>query len=89
MVNILELLEKSADVYCSRTAFADEKENISYADVVHRAKTIGSALSGQINNRAVAIFIPKSIHTLISFFGVVYGGGFFGPGVIHFICIQQ
>lgn len=80
MINVLEMLEETADKYGDKTAFADSGMRVTYAEAVNLAESIGSVLAADgIVRRAVAVLVPKGVRELISFFGVVYSGNFYVP----------
>lgn len=80
MINVLEMLENTSEMYGSRLAFADNKKQVTYLETVETAQRIGSSLTGDgTYGRAVAVFVPKSVEMLMSFFGVVYSGNFYVP----------
>ncbi|MDE6469650.1 MAG: amino acid adenylation domain-containing protein [Eubacterium sp.] len=78
MKNILEYIEGSAAAYPDKIAFADTENSITYSELLHNAKSIGTKLSsiGE-KNRPVAVYLDKSIKTLCAMFGVVYSGNFY------------
>lgn len=78
--NILQMLERTADIYGEKTAFSDEKGSILYKEVVAKAKSIATCLINKgIQKEAVAIIQDKSKEMLVSFMGVVYSGNFYIP----------
>ena len=78
MKNILELLERSAEIYPSKTAFADDKEKLSFGELLDGAKRIGSALKALCSkNEPVAIYFDKSARTVAAMLGIVYSGNFY------------
>ncbi|MCE5209115.1 MAG: amino acid adenylation domain-containing protein [Chloroflexi bacterium] len=80
--NVLEYLERSADKYPNKTAFADPQEQVTYCDLLHQAKAIGSYLAAVLNgktNQPVAVVINRNISSLVSFLGTVFSGNFYVP----------
>ncbi|MEE1114200.1 MAG: amino acid adenylation domain-containing protein [Eubacterium sp.] len=76
--NVLELLERSAELYPEKNAVEDGGEKRSYRELREEAESIGAALSGRIKRgEPVAILSEKSCRTLAAMFGVVYAGGFY------------
>ena len=85
-INVLEWLEKSAEKYPDKVAFADLNNSITYAELLNQAKRIGSAIvkiaqeRGEVwKNRPLAVLIDRNIESLILFMGVVYSGNFYVP----------
>lgn len=82
IINILDLLENSAEKYPNKISFADDKSSITFSELVRKAKIIGTKIindtEGQIR-RPIIVFVDRSIESIISFFGVVYSGNFYVP----------
>ena len=75
---ILEYLEKSAEKYSEKTAFADIHTHCTYGELAEKAKRIGSALSERtLVEQPVAIFMDKSVEAVAAFLGVAYAGCFY------------
>lgn len=78
MTNILEYLERSAEKYPEKTAFADPENQISYSELQKTAKKIGTSLAGFIEpGQPVPVFMGKSVETIEAFMGIVYAGCFY------------
>ncbi len=78
MKNVLEFLEKSALSVPTAIACGDEKEELSYSALLLASKKLGAFLSQHTApRRPVALYLEKSVPTLIGFFGIVYAGGFY------------
>ena len=78
MKNVLEFLEKSALSVPTAIACGDEKEELSYSALLLASKKLGVFLSQHTApRRPVALYLEKSVPTLIGFFGIVYAGGFY------------
>lgn len=80
--NVLEYLEKTAEKFPGKVVFADAEHEITYEELVHRAKAIGSTLAVQNEvekGSPVVVFIERNIESLVAFFGVVYSGCFYVP----------
>ena len=79
MKNILDYLERSASAYPDKIAFADPDKEITYIDLVKRARTLGCALfhiAGE-TRQPIPVFMGKSVDTICVFFGAVYAGCFY------------
>ena len=75
MKNVLQLLERSAERFPDKTAFADEQTALSYAEFADKCRQIGSALADrQVYRRIVAVYLPQCVDGLIAAFGAVYAG---------------
>ncbi len=78
VLNVLEYLEESAASCPLKTAFEDLEESYVYAEVLGRARRIGSALAAQLPpNMPVPVLMEKEARTLIVFLGAVYAGCFY------------
>jgi len=76
--SVLQWLEKSAERLPDKTAFEDEKEQISYSELVLRAKMIGAVLAPATDARKpVPVLMEKSVRTVSCFMGIVYAGCFY------------
>ena len=90
MINVLEMLEKSAERYPGDIAFSDPFNKITYSQLGIRAKWIGTIFNaGKITAKVnigdgVAFFMEKNVDALIAMFGTVYAGGFYS-----FIDVRQ
>ena len=78
--NILDMLEKSMENYPDNKAFSDDNGEYTYAQVVDKAKRIGSYIGVDSEyNRGIAVFMDKSKEELVSFMGILYSGNFYVP----------
>lgn len=82
VINILDYLENSASRFPDKTVFADERNNISYANLVHQAKSIGTRILREMNGarrKPIVVFVDRNIESLVIFMGVAYSGNFYVP----------
>jgi len=80
--NILQLLEASADLYPKKAALIDEQREVSFADYLNEAKSIGSALSELFQepySRPIIVFVDRRVDTIVAYMGVLYSGHFYVP----------
>jgi len=64
----------------NKTAFADENETLSFADISATARSIGSFLHARdIHRSPVAVFMEKSPAMVGAFLGTAYGGNYYVP----------
>ena len=69
--NILMWLENSAEKYPANIAFSDVNEEVTYADLKNRARTIGSFLADRIKPCSpVAFYLEKSALAMCGMFSV-------------------
>ena len=80
MINVLEYLDKTAANFPQKTAFADESTALTFGQLQHAEKAIGSFLCGQgIVKKPVVVFMPKLPHTVAAFLGVISAGCCYVP----------
>lgn len=81
VINVLEYLERSAEKYPEKIAFADENRAFTYREVRELAQRIGSFIGNRCKGRKqpVAVLIDRNIESLVLFLGVVYSGNFYVP----------
>jgi len=78
MTNVLVYLEQSALAHPEKTAVLDPENRYTYAQLLRRAQSIGSALAAVgCVRRPVAVLMDKSCCSLSALLGVVYAGGFY------------
>lgn len=90
MINVLEMLERSAELYPGDIAFSDPSGKITFSQLNIRARWVGTLfISGAKTSKVqtgdgVAFFMEKSVDALVAMFGTVYAGGFYS-----FIDVRQ
>lgn len=78
--NILEYLEQTAPRLPEKTAFADENGALTFGELSHNARAIGSELlRAGLKNEPVIVFMEKSPAAINAFYGVVYAGCYYVP----------
>jgi amino acid adenylation domain-containing protein len=78
--NVLEYLEKTVVRVPDKIAYANEEMGLTFAEVSHDARAIGSHLHRQgYYNEPVVVFMKKHPKTITAFFGCVYGGNYYVP----------
>ena len=83
--NILELLERSAERFPDRPAFGDPEKDITFRELVRKARAAGELLSADVSSESpVAFYLEKSVDAVTAMFGAVYAGGFYS-----FIDVRQ
>lgn len=82
ITNVLKYLEDTVLAVPEKLAFVDEHQGITFTDLQHRAKQIGTALhhktKGDIR-KPVVVFVDRNIESLVAFMGVAYSGNFYVP----------
>ncbi len=78
MNNVLEYLEKSATQYPDKISFSDQKQEITYHQLLLRAKKIGTTLTKQFQPRTpIPVYMEKGVDTICLLFGIAYAGCFY------------
>lgn len=78
MKNVLEYLERSARCHPERTAFADVRQEMTFAQLQRRAMEIGTCLIRQIDPcTPVALYLEKGTDAIAAMLGIVYAGGYY------------
>jgi amino acid adenylation domain-containing protein len=76
--NVLDYLERSAREYPNKTAVGDEKNALTYTQLLEHANNAGAALLSVTSPRmAVPVFMDKSCKALAVFMGAVKAGCFY------------
>ncbi|MCR5672724.1 MAG: amino acid adenylation domain-containing protein [Lachnospiraceae bacterium] len=86
MINVLEMLERSAQAYPDAVAFSDPGKSVTFAQLQKRARQIGTIFLGEDagDMSAVAFFMEKSVDALSVMFGAVHANCFYS-----FIDVRQ
>lgn len=82
ITNVLEYLEESAKKSPRKIVLSDDNSQVTYEELLHDAKAIGSYLSSKINNKTnepIAVLIDRNVESIIAFLGVIYSGNFYVP----------
>lgn len=78
MNSILEYLEQSADRFPKKTAFADETESCTFAELRACARKVGSALAARgCFHKPAPVLMEKGVPAIKILMGIVYAGGFY------------
>lgn len=78
--NVLEYLEQTVVRVPDKVAYANEEMGLTFAEVYHDSRAIGSYLHAHgYYNEPVVVFMKKHPKTITAFFGCVYGGNYYVP----------
>lgn len=78
--NVLEYLEATAPRLPDKIAYADDSCELTFRQVYHDSRAIGSALYEKgYYHEPVVVYMPKHPKTIAAFFGCVYGGDYYVP----------
>lgn len=82
VTNILDYLEQNAVRFPDKTAIADDKNALTFAQWKDSAERIGTALVKETLGslrKPVLVFVDRKIECLVGFMGVVESGNFYVP----------
>ena len=78
MTNILEYLERSAQLFPEKPALVDQRQSVTFAQALEDSRRVGSSLALSLaKGQPVAVYMEKSVENLCAFWGIVYAGGFY------------
>ncbi len=79
--NVLSYLEDTARRFPDKTALADDKTVITFAQWLSMARAIGTHVARQTSavRRPVLVFVDRKVGCLVGFMGVVESGNFYVP----------
>lgn len=81
-INVFSYLEDAALLYADKTALADDKSRVTFAEWLDAAERIGSAVATSCDDcirKPVLVFVDRNIYGLIGFMGVLASGNFYVP----------
>jgi len=78
--NVLEYLEGTALKLPQKIAYANEEISVTFEEVYHQSKAIGTYLLDQGHvKEPIVVFMGKHPRTIITFYGVIYAGNYYVP----------
>jgi len=78
--NILEYLERTVKRCPEKTAFADEKQGLTFRQLYDQARAIGSYLhQAGVSRQPVVVYMRKQPRAIAAFLGAIYGGNYYVP----------
>lgn len=78
--NVLEYLDRTAQLYPNKMAFDDDKKRITFKELKQEADAIGSyLLTLKQSRKPVAVYLPKGCDCISAFMGIVSSGNFYCP----------
>lgn len=79
MNTCIQFLEETANKNPEKTAIVDHERSYTFREIRLNALKIAQVLDQFGAGRPVAIFLPKSCQSILSFMGVLYSGNFYVP----------
>jgi D-alanine--poly(phosphoribitol) ligase subunit 1 len=78
--NVLEYLESTVIKVPKKTAYANENSKVTFEEVFHQSKAIGTYLNCQKHYKEpVVVFMKKHPNMIVAFYGVIYSGNYYVP----------
>lgn len=78
-INLIELLEETLQAFPQKTAVIEGQRTICYDDLGMKARQLADNIisKADVTNKPIAVFLPKSIESVYTDFGIMYSGNFF------------
>lgn len=77
---VTDYLEHTAEVFPTKTAFADEKSCLSFGELRDEARRLAMGLvKRNFFKKPIAVFMEKEPRCVAAFLGVAYSGNFYTP----------
>jgi len=75
-INILEYLEQTVKTSPDKRAVIDGERSITFSELVNQAKYLATEIRNAVCslNRPIAVYLPKSIESVIADFAITYSG---------------
>ena len=78
--NVTYWLDESAEREPDKTAFADEKKEVTFKELQRQAKAIASQIIERgLFKKPVVVYLEKGVDVLVSFMGAAYSCNFYSP----------
>lgn len=82
---VLDYLEKTAEIYPDKVAFADVSDSITWKSLVDESKSLSGAIAKYFpKGTAVPVMCEKSVVTVKLFFAALYASCFYSFSIFHF-----
>lgn len=80
-INLIEYFENTVNLFPSKLAVSDSTSFLSFKELSIRAKTIATQISTKHKkyNRPIAIYLPKTNDSIVSFIATLYTGNCYVP----------
>lgn len=78
--NVLKYLEDTAGQYPDKAAFVDSERRLTFGELLHRSKEVGSYICKyHVFHSPIIVYMEKSADNIAAFMGVLYSGNFYCP----------
>ncbi|MCT4646372.1 MAG: AMP-binding protein, partial [Carboxylicivirga sp.] len=81
-IHLLQYLEKTYAKYKDKVAIIDKNRQLTFSELRNQSLGISIKLKKQNNdiyNQPIAVFLPKSLESIVSYTAILYSGGFYVP----------
>ena len=86
---ITEFLDVTAERVPDKTAYADEKHELTFRQVRDNArKTAQCIMDDNLFRKPVIVFLDKCVEEIVCFLGVAYSGCFYSPIDVHMPAVR-
>lgn len=80
MNNVIDMIERSAELYADRTAFADSKRKITYRELIEAVRSAAQfILNNDPRRKPVVIITQRDIESAVLMLGAIYSGSVYIP----------
>lgn len=79
--NVLEYLENTVQRLPDKTAFADEKEALTFSELMERARSLGTYIMKKTDRKRAPVIVmtDRTAVSIAGFMGALYSGNFYVP----------
>ena len=79
--NVLEYLERTAEQLPDKVAFADEKESLTFVQLLKMARSLGTYIMKKTDRRRAPVIVmtDRTAVSIAAFMGVLCSGNFYVP----------
>jgi D-alanine--poly(phosphoribitol) ligase subunit 1 len=79
MNTCIKYLEQTSIKFPNKIAFVEDNREVTFSELKLNALKIASLIDERYQNRAIAVFLPKSILAIECYLGTLYSGNFYAP----------
>ena len=80
-INLVEYFESTVNLFPNKLALVDSSSKLNFIEIRQKARLISFKISNNyvLLNRPIAVFLPKSNDSIISFIATLYSGNCYAP----------
>lgn len=80
-INLIEYFESTVNLHPNKLALVDASSELTFNEVQKHAKIISTKISNkyELFNKPIAVYLPKSNESIISFIACLYSGNCYAP----------